>query len=169
MVQLGVWSYSKYYTVKCSALRYHPVVFFPLRKGIPSSLLQFPSLSVTSAGADSGWLLASGDPMMPVLLFTLQLNTRRTQRGLRVVTTHAAVPRGGCKSYVDSKSNKTSVRHSVSSVTMGLSTWTLKPKCEQYGKPYGLLPCVGTWLFDCSSSGYSPPITSFGNINILYV
>lgn len=145
----------------------------------PSSFLSFEKrnviitteisiFSVTSAGEDSTWLLDSGGPMMPVLLFTLQLSTRRTWRGLKAVTTHAAVPRGGCKSYVDNKSNKTSARHSVSSVTMGLSTWTLKPKCEQYGKTCGLLTCVDTRLYDCFS-GYSPPITSFGNINILYV
>lgn len=104
--------------------------------------------------------------MTPVLLFTLQLSTTRTECGLRAVTAHAAVPIAGCKSYVGNKSNKRSTRHSFSTVTMGLSTWTLETKCELYGKTCGLLPCADTQLLDCSPSGNSPPPASFGKINI---
>lgn len=48
--------------------------------------------------------------MMPVLLFTLQLSTTRTGCGPGAVTAHAAVPLGGCKTYVGNKSNKRSTR-----------------------------------------------------------
>lgn len=89
----------KYYIMKSSPLRYTPAALFSLRKEVSSSLLQFPTLSVTFTGADSSCLPDRG-ACMSVFLFTLQLTSTRTAGGPRAVTAHAGVPRVGYKTYV---------------------------------------------------------------------
>jgi len=121
---------------------------------------------VTTAGADSAWQLASGGCMMPVLLFTLQLSTTRTGCRSRAVTAHAAVPIGH---YMGNKRNKRSTRHLFSSVTMGLSTWTLDTKCELHGNTFRLLPCADTRLLIVLLQVTHLPLLPLGTLIYLHL